>query len=73
MLRQDLITKHKLNTTERRNSIADLPSRHAKELRKTDRYGRTKNMQIVLGFTAFIVLFALLDTHCEQRRNDRMR
>jgi hypothetical protein len=30
-------------------------------------------MQIVLGFTAFIVLFALLDTHCEQRRNDRMR
>jgi hypothetical protein len=30
-------------------------------------------MQIVLGFTAFIVLFTLLDTHCEQRRKDRIR
>jgi hypothetical protein len=30
-------------------------------------------MQIVLGLTAIIVLFALIDTHWEQRRNNRIR
>jgi hypothetical protein len=28
-------------------------------------------MQIVLGLTAFIVLIALFDTHCEQQRARR--
>jgi hypothetical protein len=30
-------------------------------------------MQILLGCAAFIVLFALLDTHFEQQRKNRMR
>jgi hypothetical protein len=30
-------------------------------------------MQIFLSFAVFIVVFALLDTHCEQRRKDQMR
>ena len=30
-------------------------------------------MQIVLGVAALIVLFALVDTHAEQRRKDLMR
>jgi hypothetical protein len=28
-------------------------------------------MQILLGLAAFIVLIALLDTHCEQQRTRR--
>jgi hypothetical protein len=30
-------------------------------------------MHIFLGFAAFIVLFTLHDSHCEQRRKDQMR
>jgi hypothetical protein len=30
-----------------------------------------KNMHIVLGFAAFIVLITLLDTHSEQQRTRR--
>jgi hypothetical protein len=30
-------------------------------------------MQILLGCAAFIVLLALIDTHIEQQRNNRMR
>ena len=30
-------------------------------------------MYIFLSFATLIVLFSLLDTHCEQRRKDHMR